>query len=71
LQNPSHLTGDYADKLKHETSRAFRNNKENIVKPKLMSNKKYNLYRGMNKLNKIIKVYILCLLAAVFRQNEL
>jgi hypothetical protein len=39
LQNPSHLTEAYADKLRHETLRAFRNNKENIVKTKLMSMK--------------------------------
>jgi hypothetical protein len=59
LQNPSKIYGDNIQKLRHETSRTFRNKKNEYLKGKVneleISNKNKNirdLYRGINEFKK-------------------
>jgi hypothetical protein len=49
LQNPSQISGDNLQNLRHETSRTYRNKEREYVKGKI---NELDLYRGINEFKK-------------------
>jgi hypothetical protein len=66
LQNPSQISGDNLQNLRHETSRTFRNKRREYLKDKInvleTSNKNKNirdLYKGINEFQKITNLELI------------